>query len=131
MRVHANKLVVLAGSFLCILSWWLLPAKAAEKSAPLSDKTDIVSYKSSEVYEGQYLPSRLFYRDKNSPYWRRLKSFDDYRTKVICKSARTALDTNGTWEGHLNPDGSCNSVTSEPAIFAIGNRINYEKLQEK
>ncbi len=132
MMKYALNLVIAGGVFVCMLAGGLCTTTgAADTPVVVNNKQRATSYVPDEIYEGRYLTTRLFYRSPDSPLWRRMVKFDDFRTIVTCKDALTAFETTGTWQGHLNPNGSCSAVTAEPAIFAIGNRINYERLLGK
>ena len=90
--------------------------------------TATAAYNPNEVYDGRYLPTRLFYKHSHLAGWRTVQGgWDNYQAKVTCAAARKALDTDGIWQGYLNTDGSCRASSGDPVIFAIGNRINFDR----
>ena len=82
-------------------------------------------YNADTRYPGAYENDALLFRNSlKDTIWRSIPNFSRLY-KVTCVDALTHLKTEGKWQGHLKPDGSCGS-TAEPAIWVMGNRLNYE-----
>ena len=47
--------------------------------------------------------------------------------KISCQDALDQLNSEGKWQGSLNPDGSCGINSIESPEWATGNRINYDE----
>lgn len=82
-------------------------------------------YNPDTQYSGEYENDALLFRNSpNDKVWRSIPNFSRLY-KVTCADALAHLRTEGKWQGHLNPDGSC-GPTAEPADWVMGNRLNYE-----
>ena len=101
----------------------------AETPLVFTDAHD-TGYKPSVTYAGEFIQTKLYYRTPHSPVWRWVSASDKYLEVVRCSAALAALETSGTWKGHLMQDGSCGPM-DEPSYFALGNRINYDILMEQ
>lgn len=125
MKRYWKKLMV-AGFCLAILLAGALidTADTAEKTVVSDEKKD-ADYVPGSDYKGEFIQSRIYYRNPGSAVWRRMSVSDNYRDVVTCSTALTALESSGKWQGHLKQDGSCGPY-DEPAHFALGNRINYD-----
>ena len=121
--------IIACAIFICSIG--IIPHAHADSADKTTVGDNRSGYNPAETYGGRYIPTRLFYRSENSPLWQRRINSDDYRSIVTCKEALAALETSGTWKGHLNADGTCSLKATEPAVFAIGNRINYDKSSGK
>lgn len=101
----------------------------AETALVFTDEKD-TGYKPGVTYAGEFIQTKLYYRNPHSAVWRWVSASDKYLEVVRCSTALAALETTGTWKGHLMQDGSCGPV-EEPSYFALGNRINYDILMEQ
>jgi len=88
------------------------------------------SFNASIVYDGAYQPDMILFKNSlKATEWRRIPRLHQLY-KVTCQAAVDSLKTTGMWQGHLNSkDGSCAGV-EEPAVWATGNRLNYDRLRE-
>jgi hypothetical protein len=82
------------------------------------------TYNPKIVYSGNHGGNILFMKNSKQAPWRRIPGLDRLR-QVTCADALMHLQQEGTWQGHLNLDGSCGSL-GEPSDWAMGNRINYD-----
>lgn len=129
MELNRKKLIAAGYCLFLLIAGIQANIAAAEKPLAFTDKSDN-SYVPGADYKGEFIQSRIYYRNPRSTIWLRMSVSDDYREVVKCQSALAALETNGTWLGHLNQNGSCGSQ-DEPAHFALGNRINYDILLDQ
>lgn len=129
MERDRKKLIAAGYCLFLLLAGFQTENAAAEKPLVFTDKSES-SYVPGTGYKGEFIQSRLYYRNPRSSVWLRMSASDDYREVVRCRAALTALESGGTWLGHLNQDGSCGSQ-DEPAYFALGNRINYDILLDQ
>ncbi len=104
-------------------------APAAERPQVFDDKHD-AGYQPRMTYAGEFIPTRLYYRNPRSALWMDTGFPDNYKEQVSCPVALSSLEYTGSWQGHLNGDGSCGPV-EEPSFFALGNRINYDVLLDQ
>lgn len=104
-------------------------AAAVDRPFILTDKND-ATYQSHLVYGGEFIATGLYYRNPRSAIWMRAGASDDYKELVRCPVALSSLEYTGSWQGHLNGDGSCGPV-EEPSFFATGNRINFDVLLDQ
>jgi len=126
MKPNWKKLMMAGCLIVCLLaSSQAYNVTAAEKPVVLSDENDTAVYNPGASYAGEYIQTRLYYRNPSSAVWRRMSHSDDYLDVVTCQAALTSLGKTGNWQGHLKQDGSCGPL-DEPAFFALGNRINYD-----
>lgn len=88
-----------------------------------------VSYDPAAVYTGDYQPDVLLCRNAGSDIWQRIRRLDRIQN-VTCPAAIDLIKSQGRWRGRLNLDGSCGAA-AEPADWALGNRLNYENLEEQ
>jgi hypothetical protein len=87
------------------------------------------SYDSNIIYAGGYQADMLLYKNSSKVSDWRLIPYFDRVYKVTCQEAQVSLSSIGTWKGHLTiKDGSCVS-TAEPAEWATGNRLNYDRIR--
>lgn len=114
MRVFFVVLFLFAGS---------LSAIAAPTSPGSRAFLSRYSYDPTVVYAGTYVANVLYYHNPRNPKW--YKGFKKELDSVTCPSAIAGFRSNGTWKGHLNPDGSC-ADPSEPVEWALGNRLNFD-----
>lgn len=121
------KKMILAGYFIVYLlaGTLVVSAVAVEKPAVFNDKNETAAYIPGASYTGEFIQSRIYYRNPRSAVWRRMSHSDNFREVVTCKDALVSLEKNGNWQGHLKQDGSCGPL-DEPSFFALGNRINYD-----
>jgi hypothetical protein len=84
-------------------------------------------YKSQVIYPGSYKSVLLFFRHTATDSWQR-KPYMDRLRKVTCQDALYHLNSEGTWKGSLNPDGSCGTSSIESPEWATGNRLNYNQM---
>jgi len=98
------------------------PVSAASNN---SEKARGNQYRSDIVYKGEYTPTALYYRSRESQPWMRRSKSDNYLESVTCSRALAMLATEGQWLGNLNRDGSCGTPI-EPSTFMLGNRLNYD-----
>lgn len=87
------------------------------------------AYNPDITYSGDYKPVALYFKYTEKDFWRINKKMDKL-SNVVCTGALASLKKNGTWRGRFNADGSCGSPT-EPLFWSLGNRLNYEELQEQ
>lgn len=129
MKKNLNSLITTGCCLACLLGVTLTVAAAAEQPVLYSDSGKY-PYNPAIDYNGEYLKTRLYYRNPRSYVWMRMSVSDNYRDVVTCRSALSALETGGAWLGHLLGDGSCGPL-EEPAHFVLGNRINYDILLDQ
>jgi hypothetical protein len=79
-------------------------------------------------YPGDYSPNLLFVRFSQRDFWRRQPHLDSLQS-VSCQDALDHLNSQGKWQGSLNPDGSCGKNNVESPEWATGNRINYDEAR--
>jgi hypothetical protein len=127
MRSNLNQLLPRAVFVACLFIGACTAFAASTTPQSFSDQESMASYNPGASYPGEYIQTRIYYRNPNSPIWRRMSISDDYRDVVACQSALVALQATGAWQGHLSQDGSC-GPKDEPSFFALGNRINYDVL---
>lgn len=130
MDLTGRKLITAAYCLVCLLI--CTPGNsgaAAEKTFVFNDNEES-SYIPGTTYNGEFIPARIYYRNPRSAVWQRMSASDNYRDVVTCHTALTALESTGSWRGHLLQDGSC-GPQEEPAYFALGNRINYDILLDQ
>lgn len=125
MKTKFKNLMTVGCCFVCLL---VGSAAFSESPATYADRDN--SYVPGIDYKGEFIPSRLYYHNPRSAVWRRMSASDNYRDVVKCKAALVALEATGSWQGHLNQDGSCGSL-DEPSYFALGSRINYDISLDK
>lgn len=121
-RVSIVALVIL-GSILCMV------ATGTEKPLEFSDRNES-GYQPNTTYAGEFIPAKLYYRNPRSVFWMQTNNSDNYKELVTCPVALSSLEYTGSWQGHLQQDGSC-GAQEEPAYFALGNRINYDVLLDQ
>lgn len=126
MKRDRKKLMMVGCCLACLLAG---SAAAAEKSVVFND-SKVNTYIPGIGYKGEFIQTRIYYHNPHSAVWRRMSASDNYRDVVRCQSALVALETTGSWQGHLKQDGSCGSH-DEPSYFALGNRINYDILLDQ
>lgn len=83
------------------------------------------SYDPAVVYAGTYGANILYYHNPRNPNWYR--GFRKELNALTCLPAIAAFRSTGTWKGHLKQDGSCGD-TAEPVDWAVGNRLNFERV---
>jgi hypothetical protein len=126
MKLNWKKLISVAYFVVCLLANALVAsAVAAEKPVVFTDKNVAAKYNPGAGYTGEFIQTRLYYHNPRSAIWRRMSRSDNYHDVVTCQSALDSLGTTGSWQGHLNQDGSCGPL-GEPSFFALGNRINFD-----
>lgn len=81
------------------------------------------SYDPAFVYPGKYPSDKLYYHYPGNPNWH--VGFSKNLSAVTCRAAYNSFARTGTWKGHLQQDGSC-ADPSEPADWAVGNRLNFD-----
>jgi hypothetical protein len=113
--------VIMLVSGICLLA----AVAAAEQTGQGSPGQGIAAYNPSAVYTGAYVNELIYYRNPGAAGWTRVTRPDSLQ-HVSCWDAQRHLRREGTWQGHLNPDGSC-GPTSEPSDWAIGNWLNYQE----
>jgi hypothetical protein len=118
----AIPLLAIAALLICAIA-----ADAAEPRRPGGEAQTKV-YNPKFTYPGDYNPDVLLFRITESHGWQRVSGLDRLR-RVACREALEQLQTEGRWQGHLNPDGTCGS-TAEPSEWITGNRLNYEDSLE-
>lgn len=79
-------------------------------------------------YQGEYRSNLLFVRFSQKDFWRRQPNLDSLQ-RVSCQNALDHLNSDGKWQGSLNPDGSCGKNTVESPEWATGNRLNYDEAR--
>jgi hypothetical protein len=102
----------------------LLFAPSGLSAAPSAPQA---GYKPQVTYKGEFIPTAIYYKNPESPFWLRMSKSNNYLNVVKCPAALRALNNAGKWLGHLNQDGSC-GPTDEPSLFALGNRINSDAI---
>jgi hypothetical protein len=113
----------LSAIFICLVSvLWCLPARLS--AAPLATQA---GYQPQMTYQGDYIPTALYYKSPGSSFWQRMSKSANYLNVVRCPAALRALKSTGQWQGHLTGDGSCGPL-DEPSMFALGNRINSDAI---
>jgi hypothetical protein len=83
-------------------------------------------YNPQVTYSGDYKSTLLFFRFTKNDGWRRLPHMDRLRS-ISCQDALNHLNSEGKWQGSLNPDGSCGTSSIESPQWAIGNLLNYDE----
>lgn len=91
--------------------------------SPVAAAIGGASYIPSQVYNGPYPIDGVFYRNPGNTIWIRGIA-GTFPKAVVCPDALRHLKQDGTWRGHLKPNGSCGPL-AEPSIWAVGNWINY------
>jgi hypothetical protein len=127
MKMKKMTIVLLTVLVSCVLAGMLYAQQGVSGSTA---KKGVALYDPKEIYPGDYKADMLLF--KNGPkdlYWRSIPNLERLR-RASCFAALDALNREGRWQGHLNLDGSCGN-TSEPADWAVGNRLNYEELIEQ
>jgi hypothetical protein len=82
------------------------------------------------VYAGDYEANELLFKNsQKDTVWRSVPKLN-MLSRVTCSDAVAHLERDGRWQGYLKSDGSC-GPTSEPADWALGNRLNYEEAFEQ
>lgn len=109
---------------LCGMALQCLPTSpaAAEVSVVRSP------YQPGKTYAGPNPVNSVYYRNPGNPQWR--MAFSRELSGLSCRPALAGFSTSGTWQGHLNPDGTC-ADPAEPVEWATGNRLNYEGVVGK
>ena len=105
------------------LMWILAAIVTAEPQDQKNTGPTIAAYNPNAVYTGTYVPELVYNKNSGASVWIRVTRLDRLRF-ISCDSALTGLRREGTWQGHLNADGSCGS-SSEPSDWALGNWLNY------
>lgn len=77
-------------------------------------------------YQGEYRTNLVFFRYTQKDVWRRKPHVDSLQG-ISCQNALEHLNSEGKWQGSLNPDGSCGKNNIESPEWATGNRINYDE----
>lgn len=90
---------------------------------------DVPAYDPLILYPGDYQADALLFRNPGSMVWQRIPRLDSLR-QVSCRDALDHLKSEGKWQGHLRPGGSCGSL-AEPSDWIMGNRLNYEDALEQ
>lgn len=80
-------------------------------------------YQAQRIYNGPNSADAIYFRNPGNPQWQR--GFALVLKKVTCRPALDGFYATGLWQGHLNPNGSCEDP-SEPSQWATGNRLNYD-----
>lgn len=130
MKRNRRKLMAVGYCLVFLLAGAQVAAAAAAEKAVAGNDGRESAYIPGVGYNGEFITSRLYYRNPRSAVWRRMSDSDNYREVVTCRTALASLETGGTWQGHLNQDGSCGPL-DEPAHFALGNRINFDILLDQ
>ena len=112
-------LLIMLISGMCLLA---AIATAATKEQ-VSPAPGIAAYNPTTEYNGAYESDFIYYKNPGASVWLRVTNLDRLR-HISCPDALRSLNKQGTWRGHLNPDGSC-GPTSEPSDWALGNWLNY------
>lgn len=120
-RLQRTLLVLI--SCICLAS----VAYAEQNSDKLTDRgaVPLKQYFADVLYNGEYIPTALFYRNVKTEPWMRMSKSDNYREVVTCKPALIKLEVTGQWVGNIKQDGSC-GPEAEPATYKIGNRLNFD-----
>jgi hypothetical protein len=101
---------------------------AAEQKGQ-GQKGKVPAYDPLILYPGEHQADVLLFRNPGSIVWQRIPRLDQLRN-LSCKDALDHLMSEGKWQGHLRPDGSCGSP-AEPSDWIMGNRLNYEDALEQ
>lgn len=83
-------------------------------------------YHPQAKYQGEYKSNLIFCRHTQKDTWRRQFHLDSFQN-ISCQRALDQLNSEGKWQGSLNPDGSCGINSIESPEWATGNRINYDE----
>ncbi len=83
-------------------------------------------YNPQVQYPGENKTNLLFFRYTKNDAWRRLLHMDRLRY-VSCQDALNHLNSEGKWQGSLNPNGSCGRNSVESPEWITGNRLNYDE----
>lgn len=80
-------------------------------------------YNPRAIYGGPFGPYEIYYRNPGSTFWQ--LGFSKQLYALTCRPALSSFQSSGTWQGHLNSNGSC-ADPAEPADWALGNRLNFD-----
>lgn len=83
-----------------------------------------VDFQPEKNYQGVYKSKRLYRLDYAGHTWY-VSDHPSTFSGLTCKEARIALETQGTWTGHLTDAGRCNGYSEAPT-WATGNYLNFE-----
>jgi len=100
---------------------------AVSGGAQQKNKAAWNDYHPEVKYQGAYKSSLIFFRYTQKDAWRRKPHMDSLQS-VSCQNALDHLNSEGKWQGLLNPDGSCGMSNIESPEWATGNRINYDEV---
>jgi hypothetical protein len=112
-----------AGGFMKNISWVLIAmlALAFFSGSSIAQEN---GYNPKVQYPGPYQSDVLYVKNSGSTIIRVIPHLDLLKY-VTCYNALDHLNSEGKWQGHLRPDGSCGSY-DEPAEYTMGNRLNYD-----
>lgn len=94
------------------------------KSGKAISEEDKILYNPEVAYPGVYEANRLYYKGHGSDLWKGM-SKPAFLKDVTCTDAKRTLSISGSWNGHLNKNGSC-GTKAEPTERAVGNYLNFQ-----
>ena len=94
------------------------------KAGKAISEEDKILYNPEVVYPGIYEAKRLYYKGHESDVWKGMLK-PAFLKDVTCTDAKKALSISGSWNGHLNKNGSC-GTKAEPTDWAVGNYLNFQ-----
>ncbi len=83
-------------------------------------------YHPQAKYQGEYKSNLIFLQTYAKRYLA-TSIRTGQLSETILSSALDQLNSEGKWQGSLNPDGSCGINSIESPEWATGNRINYDE----
>ena|SRR3990167_5192906 len=94
------------------------------KAGKAISEEDKILYNPEVAYPVVYEAKRLYYKGHGSDVWKGI-SKPAFLKDVTCTDAKKTLSISGSWNGHLNKNGSC-GAKAEPTDWAIGNYLNFK-----